>query len=139
MVCDGNALVKQCLKARCRWALETPVVALKTAWFSNHQNCTNIPMGTYCCLCIVLTLWLILLKYYFLIGFVDFFWYHLNIIMVILVVIVGRQLELTPTGTLVRLENLSFLGLKTRVLPHHSFKIARWVFLSVFRLILQNS
>ncbi len=38
------------------------------------------------------------------------------------------QLELRPSWTLVRPKKPSFLGLKTRVLPHHSLKIARWVY-----------
>ncbi len=36
------------------------------------------------------------------------------------------QLELRPTGTLVRPKNPSSLGLKIRVLPHRSLKIATW-------------
>ncbi len=36
------------------------------------------------------------------------------------------QLELRPTGTLVRLKNPDYLGLKTQTLPDHSLKNVRW-------------
>ncbi len=45
------------------------------------------------------------------------------------------QLELRPTGTVVRPKNPDYLGLKTQTLPDHSLKNVRWVEKGILKLI----